>query len=86
VTTNVGLSHPQVDANYSEVKEEIKNGRYRPSPDGRELDTMETISDLWPEAPPHGYVHIFVTLPSVQGSPTMVGECFIRLFALAQDI
>jgi hypothetical protein len=79
---STGSLHPQVDANYSEVKEEIKDGRYRPSPDGRELDNMENISEIWPEAPPNNQVHVFVTLPSPTGGVSgwsVRRECFIWL-------
>jgi hypothetical protein len=85
---STGSLHPQVDANYSEVKEEIKTGQYRPSPDARELDNMETISEVWPGSPPDQQLHVFVTPPSPLGSTKVVDpvcECFIRLFALAQD-
>jgi hypothetical protein len=56
--------------------------------DQRRLLANETISQAWPESPPNEQLRVFVRLPSGMGSPTLVqeGECFIRLFALAQDI
>jgi hypothetical protein len=61
-------------------------GGYQLDPNNRALDEMETISKIW-EPPPDDQLHVFVNLPSVMGSPRVVqlGECFIRLFALAQD-
>ena len=81
---SAGLLHPQIDVNPREIKDLI---RYRPSDNDQSLDAMETISDVWPAQPPNKHLHVFVSLPSGMGSPTLAydgGECFIRLFALAQ--
>jgi hypothetical protein len=60
------------------------------SPSDRVLNELVRVSDVWPEQPPEDRLHVFVMLPRpVQESPTLVnaiGVCFIRLFALAQDI
>jgi hypothetical protein len=73
-----------------EVEAKIKNGLYQlDANDRRELWQTEKISKVWPEAPPNEQLHVVVTLPSPLGSSTVVdpvGECFIHLFALAQDI
>ena len=55
------------------------------------LETLKllgsSISEIWPEPPLHGQLHVFVSLPDV-GSPiiNVGGECFTPLFALARDI
>jgi hypothetical protein len=59
-------------------------GQYQPG-SGEELTPpWKKISDKWPEAPPQGHLHIFVTLPAAPHVQT--GERFISLFALTQDI
>jgi hypothetical protein len=76
------------------VQDKIKRGEYRPNANDQPqpLRTVKIItspiSDVWPEPPPHGHLHIFVSVPGGVGSPTLVNagdECFIRLFALAQN-
>jgi hypothetical protein len=93
VTTNVGLSHPQVDVDFRDeaIEERIRHGKYQPPLPAKPLNAWAKISTTWPAGPPDGYLHVLVSLPSplVQTSPTLinvVGECFIRLFVLAQDI
>ena len=70
------------------MQKKIKAGQYWPTPNDQVLDTMDIISDLWVE-PPERHLHIFVGLPEGVGSLALVnvgGECFIRLFTLAQNI
>jgi hypothetical protein len=66
------------------------SGQYWPSINDRVLEEEEIISIVWPEEPPINHLHIFISLPDldVEGSPTRVlgGECFMRLFVLAQDM
>ena len=57
-------------------------GQYQPDSD-EQLVPWEMISDKWPEPPPQGHLHIFVTLPAAR---VQTGERFISLFALTQDI
>jgi hypothetical protein len=86
--TSAGSLHPQVDVNYDEVQKTIEAGKYRPALSDQNLQLMKRIIDIW-ERPPDGHIHIFVGLPSKVDSQIVVyadGECFIDLFALAQDI
>jgi hypothetical protein len=87
--TSAGSLHPQVDVNYDEMRKIIKAGEYRPALSDQELDPMDFISDIWKRPLPGEYIHVFVGLPSKVDSQIVVyadGECFIDLFALAQDI
>jgi hypothetical protein len=43
------------------------------------LLVIDTISDVWPQMPPKGRLHAFVSVEEA-------GECFIRLFPPPQDI
>jgi len=64
-------------------------GRYKlDDPNQRPLWPDLNISDVWPEAPHKGRLHLFVGRPAGMGSPTLVqmGVYFLRFFALAQDI
>jgi len=71
-----------------EVQDEINNtGQYwLDAPNQQPLRPNLKISQVWPE--PSVRLHVFVGLPvGAQGSSTLVrGVCFLRLFALAQDI
>src|SRR5712671_5393802 len=83
---SAGLLHPQIDVNLEEVEDSITEGQYRPNVNNPLL-ARKRISDVWPAQPPDDHLHVFVSLPSGMGSPTLAydgGECFIRLFALAQ--
>ena len=66
----------------------IRAGDYQLDPNRRLLLARETILEVWPERPPNYQLHVFVNIPGGPGSPipVHVGECFIRFFALAQDI
>jgi hypothetical protein len=79
--------HPQVDVKMEEVFRQIEDGKYWPTPD-KELAPNVFVSEVWPEPPPRNHIQIFVSFPGVKGIPTRVleGECFMRLFVLAQDI
>jgi hypothetical protein len=58
---------------------------------------MKRISNVWSEPPPDDHLHLYVTVPG-KGSPALstgnagspralqLGGCFIRLFALDQDL
>jgi hypothetical protein len=72
---------------YDTVIDEVLNGKYQPDEQQLLANAMSPISELWPEPPLNGYLHIYVSLPVV-GSPivNVGGECFIPLFALARDI
>jgi hypothetical protein len=66
VTTNVGLSHPQIDVDGRDqaIEERIDAGQYQPLLPAKPLKAVETISATWPGSPPDGYLHVFVSLPS----------------------
>ena len=89
---SAGLLHLQIDVDPRDqgIKKLIHGGQYRPiSNNGQSLDPMETISDVWPGQPPNRHLHVFVSLPARVSSPAIRydgGECFIRLFAPAQNI
>jgi hypothetical protein len=79
----------QVDVDLKAIREHIISGQYRPDLNDQSLYEEDTISDVWSEKPLRGRLHVFVSLPGGKGSPTPVdhrGECFLRLFAPAQDI
>lgn len=82
------LWHVQINVAYNTVEAEITSGKYQPD-DQQPLprkDIMSLVPDVWPEPPLFGNLHIYVSLPDM-GSPILnVGECFIPLFALAQNI
>jgi hypothetical protein len=84
---SAGSLHPQVDVNCNaDLQKKIKSGQYWPTPNDRKLDGWECISDIW-ERPPVDYLHIFVNMkPAGVHDSTRGSECFIRLFALTQDI
>jgi hypothetical protein len=86
---SAGLRHPQVDVDLGEVERKLDESEYQlDANDQRGLWANKTISQVWPESPHNEQLRVFVRLSSGMGSPTRVhaGECFIRLFALAQDI
>jgi len=80
---NTNLLHPQIDADLRDVKGDItSNGHYQPPADGQLLWPEDTVSDIWPETPPGGYLHVFIQLSSVVSTAHDAGgECFI-CFAL----
>ncbi len=86
------LLHPQVDEDMDDVEEKTFDGQqYHPNSGSRRLREFEIIGDIWPEKPPHNRLHVIVHLPAGIGSLTQVydgggGECFILLFAPAQNI
>ncbi|KAF8490351.1 hypothetical protein F5888DRAFT_1129431 [Russula emetica] len=87
------LTLTKVDIDLDAVENKMMRGEYRPDANDQPQPlrtvktTISSISEVWPEPPPHGHLHVFVGLPGGAGSPTFVnrgGECFIRLFALAR--
>jgi hypothetical protein len=77
---------------FKRIRDHIKAGKYRPDLNDENDESLfeaDTIADVWPGEPPVKHLHVFVSLPSGMGSPTLIdhgGECFLRLFAPAQDI
>ena len=70
------------------VREAIYKGKYqfKPTRDQRPLGDMRTISYTWPQLPPHGQLHVYITLPAKMRRPTLTGttgEYFTRLFLSA---
>ena len=66
MTTNVGLSHPQIDVDIRDqaIKKRINAGQYQPLPLPAEpLSARETISVIWP-GPPNNRLQVFISLPS----------------------
>ena len=61
--------HPQVNIEYiNEMQEHIQTGNYQPNFNDLSDTIMggndtRAISVVWPEAPPDGYIHIFVRAP-----------------------
>jgi predicted PhzF superfamily epimerase YddE/YHI9 len=53
-----------------------------------ELDVADSVAEVWPEPPDTKHLHIIVGLPSDHAASRLLpdSECFIRLFALVQDI
>ena len=67
------------------IRGAISKGKYdfKAADDEEPLWDADTISKLWPpESFSYDQLHIYITLPANMGS----GECFIRLFAPAQNI
>jgi len=63
--TPADFLHPQSDADLDDVERDITSkGQYRPIAVGRRLWPEDKISDIWPEQPPGGHLHIFIRLPS----------------------
>ncbi len=58
---------------------DISAGKYRFETNDQPLLDMDTISDVWPQMPPKGRLHVYVSVDTT-------GEYFIRLFAPPQDI
>jgi hypothetical protein len=73
VTTNVGLSHPQIDVDDRDqaVAERIDAGQYQPLPlPDKPLHARDTISVIWP-GPPNDRLQVFIGLP-IGLSPNVV--------------
>lgn len=86
-----GSLHPQLDVKYIDVRDAVRAGQYRATPNDQLLDEVALLSQVWPEPPPDDCLHVFVSLPGghMQRSSILVnavGMCFIRLFDLAQDV
>lgn len=83
---SAGLLHPQVNVDLDAVEDEIiMRGEYRPDANDQSqpLHTVKgrtsLISEVWPEPPPHGHLHVFVGRPGVVDSPTSSSEWFFSL-------
>ncbi|KAH9996089.1 hypothetical protein BJV77DRAFT_193368 [Russula vinacea] len=64
----------KVNVVYDTVIDEVLNGKYQPDEQQLLANAMSPISELWPEPPLNGYLHIYVSLPVV-GSPIVnVGD------------
>ena len=65
MTTNVGLSHPQIDVDDGDqaIKKRINSGEYQPPLPAEPLSAREKISVIWP-GPPNDRLQVFVSLPS----------------------
>ena len=61
------------------IAKAIRAGQRQLSTTDEPLRNVQNISDVWPQLPPKGRLHV-----SVRVDPT--GEYFIRLFAPLQDI
>lgn len=73
------------------IRDAIQEAKYRFKPtDGQKpLWNEESISDIWPQFPSRGQLHVYVTLPANVGSSKFLdttSEYFMRLFTPAQDI
>lgn len=68
------LLHLQVDVSLQDktLRPLIDNDTYRPSSSSDKLNPVDAISDVWPEQPPKDCLHIFVGLPALVGSPTLL--------------
>ena len=80
---NTGLLHPQIDADLSDVEEDItSNGQYRPTTVGQQLWGRTKVSDIWPEPPSSEHLHVFVQLSSVVSiADDAGGECYMLRIA-----
>lgn len=80
---NTGLLHPQIDADLRDVEGDItSNGQYRPTTVSQRLWEEENVSDIWPEPPPDGRLHVFVQLSGVVSiADDAGGECFMLRIA-----
>jgi hypothetical protein len=78
-----GSLHPQVDVNLDEIRENVDAGEYRPTPNDQVMKADHLLSTEWPEPPLNGHLHIFVTLPGAEGSPTLFQGDFRVSFILA---
>ena len=66
MTTNVGLSHPQVDVDARDeaIEERINDGQYQPPLPAKPLNAWEKISATWPGPPKEDHLQVFISLPS----------------------
>jgi hypothetical protein len=61
---SAGSLHVQVDVNFNEeMRRQTEAGEYQLPPNGRKLDPMEEISNVWSEPPPDDHLHLYVTVP-----------------------
>lgn len=69
-------------------EDDIYDGKYQLDPANvQPLRDRKKISDVWPELPSDGQLHVCVSLPTSMGSPTLwntTREYFVRLFAPAR--
>jgi hypothetical protein len=65
--------HPQVNVDFDAVEDKILRREYRPDADSDQSQSLNTpvegtvsqLFEVWPEPPPQGHLHIFITLPEV---------------------
>jgi hypothetical protein len=75
----------QVNINFDAVEDKIMRGEYRPDANDQfqPLHTVKgmtsLISQVWPEPPPHGHLHVLVGRPDVDMHPSISGEWFFSL-------
>jgi hypothetical protein len=62
----------QVGVDLQVIEDYIRLGTYQPDLNDQSLYTGYIISDVWPQQPPKGQLHIFVSLPIEKGSPRSV--------------
>jgi hypothetical protein len=73
---SAGVLHPQVNVDLDAVKDKIIRGKYRPDANDQPepLQTVDAItsriSEVWSDPPPHGHLHVSVTLPEADGPST----------------
>ena len=83
---SAGLLQPQVNVGLNAVnlKDKILCRKYRPKSLRSVTSIFEVlrIFEVWPESPPDGYLHVFITLPKQYNNPTNWGEQFFSLFVL----
>ncbi|KAF8478986.1 hypothetical protein DFH94DRAFT_746856 [Russula ochroleuca] len=66
------LSLSRVNIDYFAVTDELNRGEYRPNVNDEQplQNIMSPISDVWPEPPPDGHIHVFIRPPP----PTVLGK------------
>jgi len=69
----------QLDLDLKAIDKAIGAGQYQLNTNDQPLRNIQTISDVWPQSPPKGRLHVYVSVDTT-------GEYFIRLFAPPQDI
>jgi len=77
------LLHPQVDEDLDDVEQKAFDGQqYHPNAGSRRLRSHELISNIWPEKPPQGRLHVLVHVATGMGNqalPASNSEYFISL-------
>jgi hypothetical protein len=82
---SAGLLHLQVDVDFEAVEDKISHCKYQPDANDQpqSLHTVKAIisqlSEVWPEPPPDGHLHVFITLPDLpdeDDTPEVSSELF----------